>query len=87
MGLDFYGKAIPDLYIDMIKKRHPGKEIYMMAYCMGGTIMMPYLARRAEERLASGKQMDIKKIALMASPTKFDDEDSGHAPIRTLIPP
>jgi poly(3-hydroxyalkanoate) synthetase len=85
LGLDFYGKTIPDLYIDMIKKRHPRKEIYMMAYCMGGTLMMPYLARRAEERLASGQQMDIRKIALMASPTKFDDEESGHAPIRSLI--
>lgn len=29
--------------------------------------------------------MDIKKIALMASPMKFDDEGSGHDPIRTLI--
>ncbi len=29
--------------------------------------------------------MDIKKIALMASPIKFDDEDSGHHPIRSLI--
>lgn len=56
-----------------------------MAYCMGGTLMLPYLARRAEERLAAGQEMDIKKIALMASPMKFDDEDSGHKPIRTLI--
>ncbi|PKN17231.1 MAG: hypothetical protein CVU71_17015 [Deltaproteobacteria bacterium HGW-Deltaproteobacteria-6] len=85
LGLDFYGKTIPDLYIDMIKKRHPENEIYIMAYCMGGTLILPYLARRAEERLASGKKMDIKKIALMASPTKFDDEDSGHGPIRKLI--
>jgi hypothetical protein len=23
LGLDFYGKTIPDLYIGMIKKRHP----------------------------------------------------------------
>lgn len=29
--------------------------------------------------------MDIKKVALMASPVKFDDEESGHAPIRRLI--
>lgn len=85
LGLDFYGKTIPDLYLDLIKKRHPRDEIIVMAYCMGGTIIMPYLARRAEELMAAGKKMDIKKIALMASPVKFDDEDSGHGPIRALI--
>ncbi len=85
LGLDFYGKTIPDFYIDILKKRHPRSEIYVMAYCMGGTLMMPYLARRAQERLAAGKEMDIKKVALMASPVKFDDEESGHAPIRRLI--
>jgi poly(3-hydroxyalkanoate) synthetase len=85
LELDFYGKTLPDFYIDIIKKRHPDNEIYVMAYCMGGTLMLPYLARRAEERLAAGKEMDIKKIALMASPMKFDDEDSGHKPIRKLI--
>lgn len=85
LGLDFYGKTIPDCYFDIVKKRHPQYEIYVMAYCMGGTLMLPYLARRAEERLAAGQEMDIKKIALMASPMKFDDEDSGHKPIRTLI--
>jgi poly(3-hydroxyalkanoate) synthetase len=56
-----------------------------MAYCMGGTLIMPYLARRAEELLALGLPMDIKKVALMASPMKFDDKDSGHNPIRSLI--
>jgi len=85
LGLDFYGKTIPDFYLDIIKKRHPRDEIYIMAYCMGGTLILPYLARRAEERLAAGLPMDIKKIALMASPMKFDDEGSGHDPIRTLI--
>lgn len=85
LGLDFYGKTIPDYYIGMIKKRHPRDEFLIMSYCMGGTIILPYLARRAEERLAAGKQMDIKKIAMMASPIKFDDEDSGHGPIRSLI--
>jgi len=85
LGLDFYGKTIPDLYIDLIKKRHPQNEIYIMGYCMGGTLILPYLARRAEERMAAGLPMDIRKIALMASPVKFDDGDSGHGPIRTLI--
>ncbi|MGP8154412.1 MAG: hypothetical protein ACLQBQ_09790 [Smithella sp.] len=85
LGLDFYGKTIPDLYLDIIKKKHPQNEIYIMAYCMGGTLILPYLARRAEELLAAGKKMDIKKVALMASPVKFDDEDSGHKPIRSLI--
>lgn len=85
LGLDFYGKTIPDFYLDIIKKRHPQDEVYVMAYCMGGTLILPYLARRAEELLAAGKPMDIKKIALMASPMKFDDESSGHHPIRKLI--
>ncbi|MBN1364326.1 MAG: alpha/beta hydrolase [Syntrophaceae bacterium] len=85
LGLDFYGKTIPDFYLDIVKKRHPDCEIYALAICMGGTLLLPYLARRAEELLAAGKPMDIKKIALLASPVKFDDEESGHAPIRTLI--
>ena len=85
LGLDFYGKTIPDFYLDIIKKRHPQYEIYVMAYCMGGTLILPYLARRAEELLAADQSMDIKKVALMASPMKFDDEDSGHGPIRSLI--
>lgn len=85
LGLDFYGKTIPDMYLDIIRKRHPEDEIYIMAYCMGGTLILPYLARRAEERLAAGLPMDIRKIALMASPMKFDDDESGHGPIRTLI--
>ena len=85
LGLDFYGKTIPDLFLGIIKKRHPRDEIYVMAYCMGGTLILPYLARRAEERLAEGKSMDIRKVALMASPVKFDDDESGHAPIRSLI--
>lgn len=85
LGLDFYGKAIPDFYLDIIKQRHPQDEIYIMAYCMGGTLILPYLARRAEELMAADKPMDIKKIALMASPMKFDDDGSGHHPIRSLI--
>jgi poly(3-hydroxyalkanoate) synthetase len=85
LGLDFYGKTLPDYYLSIVKKRHPKDEIYVMAYCMGGTLILPYLARRAEELLAAGKPMDIKKIALMASPMKFDDEESGHKAMRSLI--
>ncbi len=85
LGLDFYGKAVHDKYIDIIKKRHPDQEIYVMGYCMGGTLFMPYLARRAEERLSRGKSMDIKKVALMAAPVKFDDELSGQAQMRQVI--
>lgn len=85
LGLDFYGKTIPDFYLEIIKKRHPNDELYVMAYCMGGTLILPYLARRAEERLAAGLPMDIRKVALMASPMKFDDGDSGHKAIRSLI--
>jgi len=85
LGLDFYGKTVPDRFLGIIKKRHPRSEIYVMAYCMGGTLILPYLARRAEELLAAGKPMDIKKVALMASPMKFDDEGSGHKAMRSLI--
>lgn len=85
LGLDFYGKTVPDAYLDIIQKRHPGSAIYIMAYCMAGTLMLPYLARRAEECLARGEPMDIWKIAVMATPVKFDDGESGHAAMRQLI--
>lgn len=85
LGLDFYGKVVHDKYIEIIKQRHPDQEIYVMGYCMGGTIFMPYLARRAQERLSRGEKMDIKKVALMATPVKFDDDTSGHGPIRKVI--
>ncbi len=85
LGLEFYGKVIPDRFLGLIKKEHPEEEIYIMAYCMGGTIILPYLARRAEELMIAGKPMDVKKVALMASPVKFDDDESGHRAIRSLI--
>jgi len=85
LGLEFYGKVIPDRFLGMIKKAHPKNEIYIMAYCMGGTIILPYLARRAQELMAAGYPMDIQKVALMASPVRFDDETSGHRAIRALI--
>ncbi|MGZ3596111.1 MAG: hypothetical protein ACXWMV_13200 [Syntrophales bacterium] len=85
LSLDFFGKTVPDHYFEIIKKSHPGEDIYVMGYCMAGTIMLPYLARRAEELLAAGKSMDVKKIALMASPVKFDDDTSGQGPMRDLI--
>jgi hypothetical protein len=85
LGLDFYAQTLHDKYLNIIAHRHPHDEIYVMAYCMGGTLIMPYLARRAEELLAAGKKMDIKKVALMASPVKFNDEESGHKAIRSLI--
>ncbi|MGZ3598180.1 MAG: hypothetical protein ACXWMS_12470 [Syntrophales bacterium] len=85
LSLDFFGKTVPDHYFEIINKSHPGEDIYVMGYCMAGTIMLPYLARRAEELLAAGKSMDVKKIALMASPVKFDDDTSGQGPMRDLI--
>ena len=84
-GFDFYAKTVHDHNLKIIKKKHPKAEIYAMGYCMGGTLVTVYLARRAEERLAGGKKMDIKKIALMAAPVRFDDEDSGHGPMRSFI--
>jgi hypothetical protein len=85
LGLDFYVQTLHDKYLDIISKKHPRNEIYIMAYCMGGTLILPYLARRAQELLAAGKKMDIRKVVLMASPVKFDDEESGHKEIRSLI--
>ncbi|MCX5826938.1 MAG: hypothetical protein NTV58_02920 [Deltaproteobacteria bacterium] len=85
LGLDYFGKTVQDHYLELIKKKNPQSEIFVMGYCMGGTLMLPYLARRAEERKARGEQMDVTKIALMASPTKFDDGDSGHGPMRSFI--
>jgi poly(3-hydroxyalkanoate) synthetase len=85
LGLDYYGKTLHDKYLEIISRRHPGQDIQIMAYCMGGTLIMPYLARRAEERLARGETMDIHKVVLMASPVKVDDADSGYAPVRDII--
>lgn len=85
LGMGFYGKELHDRYFDLIKARHPGWVIEVMAYCMAGTLILPYLARRAEERLGRGEEMDIKRVALMASPVKFDDGKSGHRPMRRVI--
>lgn len=85
LGLDFYGQAVHDKYLALIHQRHPGREVLVMAYCMAGALMMPYLARRAEEHLARGETMDIRSVALMATPVKFDDGDSGHGPMRAFI--
>jgi len=38
LGLDFYGKTVPETYLGLIKERHPGQEIDVMGYCMGGTM-------------------------------------------------
>ena len=83
--MDFYGKTVHVKFLDLIIKKHPRKTIYAMGYCMGGAIFLPYLARRAEERLLEGKKMDIKKVALMATPVKFDDGESGQKPMRDVI--
>jgi poly(3-hydroxyalkanoate) synthetase len=85
LGFDFYAKAVHDHNLKIIKKKHPRAEIDAMGYCMGGTLIAVYLARRAEERLAAGKEMDVRKIALMAAPVRFDDEASGHGPMRSFI--
>jgi poly(3-hydroxyalkanoate) synthetase len=84
-GFDFYAKTVHDHNLKIIKKKHPKAEICAMGYCMGGTLITVYLARRAEERFAKGQKMDIKKIALMAAPVHFDDEGSGHGPMRSFI--
>jgi poly(3-hydroxyalkanoate) synthetase len=85
LGLSFYGQTLHDTYLDLIAKRHPNREIMVMAYCMAGTLMVPYLARRAQERAARGEKMDICKVVLMAAPLRFDDDTSGHGPMRQVI--
>ena len=59
--------------------------IGILGYCMGGTLLLPYLARRAQERMARGEEMDVRKVALMAAPVKFDDGESGHKAMRDVI--
>ena len=85
LGLDFYGKTLHDNNLEIIARRHPGQEISVIAYCMGGTLILPYLARRAEERLARGDSMDIHKVVTMASPVNIDDAESGYAPVLEII--
>ncbi|OOV88748.1 alpha/beta hydrolase [Oceanospirillum linum] len=85
LGLDFYGKTVHDKYLDLILERHPGQNIEVMAYCMGGTLFMPYLARRIEEAQITGKNVCIRQVVLMTTPILFDDESSGHKPMRDVI--
>jgi pimeloyl-ACP methyl ester carboxylesterase len=85
LGLDFFGKTVHDRYLKLIQARHPHGEISILGYCMGGALMMPYLARRAEEKKARGEEMDIKKIVMMAAPVRFDDDISGHGSMRAFI--
>ncbi|WP_404415912.1 hypothetical protein [Marinospirillum sp.] len=85
LGLSFYGKTVHDKYLDMIIDRHPEQQIEVMAYCMGGTLFMPYLARRIEEAELDGKEVKIRQVALMTTPIHFDDDTSGHKPMRDLI--
>ena len=47
LGLGFYGKEIHDNNLDIISQHHPDQEISVIAYCMAGALVMPYLARRA----------------------------------------
>lgn len=85
LGLDFYGKTVHDTYLDLILQRHPDQNIEVMAYCMGGTLFMPYLARRVEEAQITGKDVRIRQVVLMTTPVLFDDETSGHKPMRDVI--
>ncbi|WP_300669452.1 hypothetical protein [Desulfoluna sp.] len=85
LDLDFYGKTVHDHNIALIQKENPGRKICVMGYCMGGTLLLPWLGRRAEEKEANGEAMDIVKIALMASPVRFDDALSGQGPMRQVV--
>ncbi|WP_114416862.1 alpha/beta hydrolase [Marinospirillum perlucidum] len=85
LGLSFYGKTVHDRYLDLITERHPEQSIEVMAYCMGGTLFMPYLARRIEEAEQGGCDIKIRQVVLMTTPMFFDDDTSGHQPMRQLI--
>lgn len=85
LGLEFYGKQVHDTYLDLILQRHPEQDINVMAYCMGGTLFMPYLARRIEEAQLTGKDVRIRQVVLMTTPVLFDDDNSGHKPMRDVI--
>jgi len=85
LGLDFYGKKALDHFFKIVKERHLAQKIHAVGYCMGGTILAPWLARRAEELKAEGQNMDIRKAIFMASPTVFDDDGSGHKAMRDVI--
>lgn len=85
LGLDFYGKQVHDTYLDLILQRHPEQDINVMAYCMGGTLFMPYLARRIEEARLTGRDVRIRQVVLMTTPILFDDDNSGHKPMRDVI--
>ncbi len=85
LGLDFFAKTIHDHCLDLITRLHPGSPVSAVCYCMGGSLLLPYLARRAEERLSTGLLMDVQKVCLMAVPVKFDDSESGQGPMRAYI--
>ena len=85
LGLSFYGKTVHDKYLDMIVERHPDQSIDVMSYCMGGTLFMPYLARKIEELNLEGGELKIRQVVLMTTPIFFDDETSGHKPMRDVI--
>ena len=85
LGLDFYVKTVHDHCLDLITRLHPGDPVSAIGYCMGGALILPYLARRAEERLRAGLSMDVQKVCLMAAPVKFDDGESGQGAMRAYI--
>tara|TARA_B100000953_G_scaffold53864_2_gene41834 strand:+ start:57096 stop:59138 length:2043 start_codon:yes stop_codon:yes gene_type:complete len=85
LGLDFYGQTVHDRYLQLVLERHPQQDINVMAYCMGGTLFLPYLARRIEEAQLAGTDIKIRQLALLTTPALFDDEDSGHGWMRDII--
>jgi len=85
LGLEFYVKTVHDHCLDLITRLHPVSPVSAVGYCMGGALILPYLARRAEERLSAGLHMDVQKVCLLAAPVKFDDGESGQGAMRAYI--
>ncbi|WP_221798369.1 alpha/beta fold hydrolase [Oceanobacter mangrovi] len=83
--LRFFAKTLPDHNLQLIRQQHPDAPLAVVGYCMGGTLMLPYLARRQQEKQAQGEKLDIDKLVLMTTPVQFDDESSGHKAMRDVI--
>lgn len=83
--LSFYGQTVHDHCLKLIQERHPEQNIDVMAYCMGGTLFLPYLARHIEELKLENKPLKIRQLVLMTTPVYFDDQTSGHKPMRDVI--
>jgi len=77
---DFYGKTVPGhLHRDHPEPPPNGAAIYIMAYCMAGTLCSPYLARRARSAWPAASRWISGRSPSWQSPLKKFDDGDGHA--------